>query len=182
MLCPAYLYALLMTPLGCNNIYEQQYQMHRFLTEFWKAPIAANDIGYISFRNPNHYILDIWGLGSYTALSHRDNENVGWMDTLAKEHNINMAIIYPRKTLPENWKRIAVLSLGHRRTTVSGPRVGFYSTNPETEPSARDALQAFASTLPPKVKLVFEQPLKHQAVPDSPPSIETAIGIHVPED
>ena len=35
--------AVALTPLAANNIYEQQYQMHRFATENYGAAIGASD-------------------------------------------------------------------------------------------------------------------------------------------
>ncbi len=34
--------------------YEGSYQLHRFVTEFYNRPVAANFIGYINFENPNY--------------------------------------------------------------------------------------------------------------------------------
>jgi len=154
VLCPAYLYAHIMTPLGCSNVYEQQYQMHRFITQYWKQPVAANDIGYISFQNSKHYILDIWGLGSYTALKNRADTNPAWMQQLAKKHGTNLAMIYLREPLPVNWKKVATLRLGHRRTTVSEANVAFYALNDETVPEIQEALEAFSESLPSGVVLL----------------------------
>ena len=56
-----YLASLLTIPVAANNIYEQQFQMHRFATGWWKKPIAVNDLGWVAFRN-DAYVLDLWGL------------------------------------------------------------------------------------------------------------------------
>ena len=61
--CGPYLEAVVLTPLAANNIYEQQYQMRRFVTESHAAPVGANDLGLISYRN-DHYVLDLEGLAS----------------------------------------------------------------------------------------------------------------------
>ena len=65
-----YFMGLATLPLASNNIYEQQYQMHRFAVDFWGKPVAVNDLGYVSYRNPN-YVLDLWGLASPQALKAR---------------------------------------------------------------------------------------------------------------
>src|SRR5262249_29726849 len=55
-----------LTPASSRAIYEQNYQMHRFVADFYRRPVGVNDIGWVSYRNPN-YVLDLWGLGSETA-------------------------------------------------------------------------------------------------------------------
>src|SRR5690606_5192818 len=59
-------YVFATTPQGARNIDRQQHQMHRLVTECWRMPVAVNDLGWVSFRN-DHYVLDLWGLGSETA-------------------------------------------------------------------------------------------------------------------
>ncbi|HEY3377263.1 MAG TPA: hypothetical protein VGL77_07180, partial [Armatimonadota bacterium] len=47
-----------------SNIYQQQYQMARFLREYYPhAPVIANDIGAISYFTDIH-LLDLYGLGT----------------------------------------------------------------------------------------------------------------------
>lgn len=43
---------LAQTPAACHNIYQQQFQMHRFVTEYYRGPVAVNDLGWVSYRNP----------------------------------------------------------------------------------------------------------------------------------
>lgn len=31
-----------------NETYRQQYQLHRFVTQFWRQPVAVNDLGWMS--------------------------------------------------------------------------------------------------------------------------------------
>ena len=63
------------TPIASRGIYEQQYQMHRFVVDYWKKPVAVNDLGWVSYRNPN-YVLDIWGLGSEEVRKLRASGNM----------------------------------------------------------------------------------------------------------
>jgi len=48
-----YICALFTLPVASNNIYEQQYQMHRFVVDYYKRPVAVNDLGYVSYKNHN---------------------------------------------------------------------------------------------------------------------------------
>jgi hypothetical protein len=54
MLNRGYVKGTLETPLAGRGVYEQQYQMHRFAVEFYKRPVAVNDLGWVSYRNPNY--------------------------------------------------------------------------------------------------------------------------------
>jgi hypothetical protein len=51
------------TPFASRGIYERQFQMHRFATDFYKEPVAVNDVGWVSYNN-DAFVLDLWGLGS----------------------------------------------------------------------------------------------------------------------
>ena len=49
-------------------VYEQQFQMHRFLANFPGRIVAVNDLGLVSYdRPPGLYVLDLWGLASPEA-------------------------------------------------------------------------------------------------------------------
>ncbi|HEY0341328.1 MAG TPA: hypothetical protein VGC34_11030, partial [Steroidobacteraceae bacterium] len=56
----SYYFTLATTPFATNNIYDQQYQMHRFATEFYREAVAVNDLGWVALRNPD-YVLDLAG-------------------------------------------------------------------------------------------------------------------------
>src|SRR5690606_29933782 len=52
------------TPLGMRNVYEQQYQMAKFIHEYYRtSAIGANDVGAITFLNEIK-LVDLYGLGS----------------------------------------------------------------------------------------------------------------------
>jgi len=157
-----YLMAILLTPIASNNIYEQQYQMQRFIQDYHHQPIAVNDLGLASYGNSN-YVLDLWGLGKLEAFYARaDRKPENWMNQLAKPHNVQTAIIYDTwfPTVPPNWIRVATLHLSKLRLTPAEPEVSFYALNQEALPHMYSALKAFQKALPPKVELKFEDP-KH---------------------
>jgi small basic protein len=79
LLSPPYLYALLITPVAANNIYEQNLQMRRFITEYVREPVAVNDIGFVSWRNPDD-IIDLLGLASLEAQKRRrTSQSSSWV-------------------------------------------------------------------------------------------------------
>jgi hypothetical protein len=71
-----YLMVTLTTPLASRGIFEQTYQMHRLAVDFYKQPVGVNDIGWVSYRNPN-YVLDLTGLGSEAARKARTKPGAG---------------------------------------------------------------------------------------------------------
>lgn len=143
------------TPLASANIYVQQYQMHRFATEFLPRPVALNDLGYVSFRNPI-YVLDLWGLGSEDARKRRADPDFGPDDirALASERDIAYAMVYDDwlgEAIPEEWCRIAELQT--IAISAGSGRVAFYAVDPDIEGEMRVQLRAFAATLPDGAKL-----------------------------
>jgi hypothetical protein len=101
------------TAISANNIFEQQYQMHRFVQDYYREPVAINDLGWVAYENPQ-YVLDLWGLASLEALQARMTAtNPAWMDELARKHNVKLAIIYDSwfRKKPPAWKAVAVMEL-----------------------------------------------------------------------
>lgn len=141
-------------PLASNNIYEQQYQMHRFVTEFYKAPVAVNDLGWVAYQN-EHYVLDLWGLASKEALNKRRRAmGTNWMDNLTRRYDVRLAMLYGHwfKKVPESWRSLGKLHLGKKRITPAGSAVVFYALDPEVEEHARALLSDFQRVLPSGVR------------------------------
>ena len=152
-----YLDGLSTIPTAANNIYEQQYQMHRFTVEFYQKPVAVNDLGYVSYKN-NQYVLDLWGLASVEAqqLRARDGD-AQWMDRLAEEKNVELAMIYDGwfRRLPQNWIKVGELHLGKKRVTPAESTVAFYAMNENSKQEIIRGLQDFVTTLPKGVVFTF---------------------------
>lgn len=139
----------LRAPTESHDIFLQQYQMHRFVTQHWHQPVAVNDLGWVSWRN-DAYVLDLWGLGSYEALKLRASEKGdAWMATLCQRHGVKVALVYDDwfNGTPPEWRRVATLS---RFQGKARPRddVAIYATAPEAVSELRSALERFAQTLP----------------------------------
>jgi hypothetical protein len=151
-----YWHALYTLPVASSNIYEQQHQMHRFAVEFWKAPVAVNDLGWVSFRN-DHYVLDLWGLASRQALEKRWSKDSGdWMTDLCASRDVRLAMMYERwlADVPSAWIPIADLPLSGSRISVAKSSVTFFALDEEARNRALPLLEAFEADLPRGVKLL----------------------------
>jgi hypothetical protein len=151
-----YFETLALTPLASNNIYEQQYQMHRFITEFYRKPVAVNDLGWPTYRNEK-YVLDLLGLASEPIRRQRRYRgfSAGYLAQVVREENIGLVMIYdewfPMK--PKNWLKVAMMHLGKRRVAPARGVVSFYVT-PRGDPQyTLMRLREFHKTLPSGVAL-----------------------------
>ncbi|TWH51628.1 hypothetical protein [Sporomusa sp. KB1] len=143
------------TAIAANNIFEQQYQMHRFVNDYYKAPVAINDLGWVAYENPN-YVLDLWGLASLEALKSRQTAtDSAWMDKLASKHNVKLAIIYDSwfRNKPFTWRPVAVMELGKERITPASNYVTFYALDSNSYEKVKPMLLQFKDSLPNGVKL-----------------------------
>lgn len=135
-----------------QNIYLQQYQMHRFAADHLRAPVAVNDLGWVSFENPA-YVLDLWGLGSEQArLARAGAQGPGWIDDLARAKGVKVAMVYESwfTALPPSWRRLGTLELKVGLKSVADGRVTFFLVDPAAGPEVAAKLDAWAATLPRK--------------------------------
>lgn len=148
-----------LSPLASNNIYEQQHQMGRFVREYYRRPVAVNDLGLVSFKNDT-YVLDLWGLASKSAFEMRAKEMRGgdpgdWMNDFSQRENVKFAMIYEPwfHKIPQNWHKVAQLHLSKMKLTPAYETVDFYSLDVAKTPELVQKLNAFKTTLPPGVRL-----------------------------
>lgn len=145
---------LLSTPTAAANIYQQQYQMHRFVTEYYQNPVAVNDIGYVSYHN-DRYVLDLWGLSSYETLR-RYYKQPDWLATIAHDYDINLIMVYEKEfDIPKNWIKLGELRLGVPLVSAADSRVSFYASHESAISEIYAALQRFVPTLPGNAKFIF---------------------------
>lgn len=144
-----YLSNMLQTPAASLNIYQQQFQMHRFVQEYFPARVAVNDLGYVAFRNTG-YVLDLWGLGSEEARRvSRDNQwTAELLGEITRRHDISYAMIYDTwfRDVPSEWCRIG--NLVTSQVTSASDTVAFYLIDAGEEQRMREALEAFSAGLP----------------------------------
>lgn len=156
LLCVIYCRAIVLGPIASNNIYEQQFQMHRLVRDHYPGPVAVNDLGWVAYRN-DHYVLDLWGLGSEKARKERfkDSRQTQWMTDFARRHKVRLVMVYDQwfPTLPSSWKPIASIELGRFRVTPAQAKVVFYLTELAERETFCRALRDWAEQLPASVTL-----------------------------
>lgn len=146
-----YVGVLITVPVASNDIYLQQYQMARFVRDFWRSPVGVNDLGMVALRS-NSYVLDFAGLASQEALfalseEPRDHQ---WMEKLAKSHNVNLVMIYTIDfpDIPKNWTLVGRLRLNVPLITPANDVVDFYIRDPSLINTLKGELQTFSRSLP----------------------------------
>jgi hypothetical protein len=154
--CLPYIRWIWRIPLAANNIYEQQYQMHRFVNDFYRAPVAVNDLGLVSYHNPN-FVLDLGGLASEKARILKAS------DASAEEYRafvagsgVHLVIIYDEwfpDQIPASWIKVASMDLSRERVSSAQAEVQFYATDAVTASQLQPELQSFSKSLPQGVKL-----------------------------
>jgi hypothetical protein len=150
-----YLSAALVSPFRARNIYDQQYQMGRFAREFYQHPVAVNDLGLVSYQNPN-FVLDLWGLGSEQVRKAKLAGTYGpeRMAELAANYDVGVVMIYDSwfpNGLPASWTKVAVLHANP--VTAARADITFYRTPSADAATVAQSLKAFAATLPPRDRL-----------------------------
>jgi len=145
-------------PFAAQNIYEQQFQMHRLLADYYPKPVAVNDLGLTAFRNEQH-VLDLLGLGSHQALdlyiTEPDSE---WITRLADANSVRLAMVYDEwfPSLPTPWVLLGVLHRDGLMVSTANNEVFMYARDKASAEMARPSLHAWAATLPPKVRFELE--------------------------
>lgn len=154
-----YLDNTLKVPSASLNIYQQQYQMHRFVTDYWRGAVAVNDIGLVSYDNP-YLVVDLWGLGSETIRQlHRAGKlTPEVMDRYLSDRGVTLVMIYDawfrqHGLLPDAWRKVADL----HTSKVSTPfdRVAIYATRNQGYSEIMSLLHAFNATLPKGAEMLF---------------------------
>ncbi len=143
-------------PAAAFNIYEQQAQMSRFVRDFYRGPVAVEDLGYVAWRNP-FYVLDIAGLGSEEVRQARLTGRSDWLAELTERHEIGLVMAYPRliPTSPKDWVPVATLTLGSPRIVPADDTVVFFRTPRGSKQAIDDALHRFKAGLPGRAALEF---------------------------
>ena len=144
---------------GAVEIDEQQYQMHRFVADFYRHDVAVNDIGLVSYQRPRDvYILDVFGLASPEA-SRQTDKTAPWLADIVQRHGIQMAMLYSAWfKIPPAWTPLAKMCLDSPNQHVSERCVTFYSTSEATKQASLLSLQQFAPTVPSGVDITFLPP------------------------
>ena len=150
--------ALIFLPQASKNIYEQQYQMARFIRRYYQgSTIALNDIGAVNFLADVH-CLDLWGLGNYevTQLMHRHEYHTRDILRLSKEWGVKVALVYDAwytsvGGLPRDWVWVGQWALPDN-VVAGGDTVSIYAVDESETISLMQKLQDFSPLLPKEVK------------------------------
>ena len=141
------------------NIFEQQYQMGKFLQKYYpNAPVAANDIGAVSYFTKGT-VVDLWGLGSNEIA--RSRKEGSWtpafMDSFSKENRVRLAIIYDswfNNGLQPYWKKVATWQVPDN-VVLGDDTVSFYAVDSSGSEEIRRNLVEFEKQLPVAVKVRY---------------------------
>lgn len=144
-------YSITKIPIASNNIYDQQYQMARFVKRFYNNQVVAlNDIGAVNFYADIHCV-DMVGLSNRDIANLRINNLMrpSILEKVTASQNVRIAIVYniwfPKP--PESW--IAVGEWIIKNNVVCGSeKVSFYATNRNEAIFLNDSLKEFSRFLP----------------------------------
>ncbi len=142
-------YSTLSTPMAARAIHNQQYAMAMIAKNLDEA-VAVNDLGLVAL-NSNHYVLDLWGLGSLEALKLRKSETGSqWIQTLMDKNGVHYAFIYddwfPQH--PANWTKVADLRLGVPKIAAAFDTVAFYATDEVSAQKLRGTMKTYQTAHP----------------------------------
>lgn len=158
--CQPYLANLKRLPVAANNIHEQHYQAHRFAVDHLAEKVAANDIGYLAWRNPEP-VLDLYGLGCERTLALRAqaSQRPDWLRDLVAREGARAALVYEHwyeDQIPGDWVRIGRLRLSRENVFVAGEELSFFATDAAYVQVVRDAATNFVRDLPAGVVFAFD--------------------------
>lgn len=143
---------------ACKDIYEQQYQMARFVSRYYPdETIVINDIGYVSYLSEGQ-IVDLWGLAT---LEVTDAMRAGTLDekfveNLARQRGAPVAITYRLTFIPQAWEEIASWTIRHRRVAYSDT-VHFFAIESDRADEMEANLREFEILLPEGVSVCYAE-------------------------
>ncbi len=129
-----------------GNIYQQQYQMRRFVHGWLQEPVAVNDLGLVSMGY-DEYVLDLWGLATPAAL--QGASDPAWVDSVAAVNGVNYAIVY-RDEIPgiQHWVHVARMQIAPPLVVCVNGGVDFLAAPWASADSLRVMLYDFKETVP----------------------------------
>lgn len=146
-------------PQASSNIYEQQFQMAKFVNMFYNGrKVALNDIGAVNYFSEIHCV-DLWGLGNLDASKMRRSGIFGEKEIfdLTTNDKADIAIVYDSwfleegsSVLPPGWKKAGEWKINNN-IVASDDRISFYALKPDEEQRLIEYLKKFSGLLPPGV-------------------------------
>lgn len=156
------------TPRASTNIYEQQYQMGKFLKQFYNGKgVALNDIGTSNFF-ADIKCVDLWGLSNLeiSKLRRGGNFTEQKIREISEKHNVSVSIVYDSwfaegdsTILPKEWKRTGKWKITNN--VIAGDSiVSFYALSSEEAELLSRSLEDFSNSLPRTVMYEKITPVK----------------------
>lgn len=146
-------------PAAARNIYEQQYQMGRFLqTGYHHTAVAANDVGAVSYLS-NNRILDLWGLGNNVVAAGKLHGQYSpqFLQQFTGREHVKIAVVYDTwfdSTLLQQWTKVASWKISNN-VICGADEVFFYAVDPAEATSLYNKLAAYKPLLPPGVVVTY---------------------------
>jgi hypothetical protein len=150
--------ALVRLENAANTIYEQPYQMARFVRKYYQgSSVALNDIGAVNYYADIH-CLDLAGLGSLSVAKAKlaSNLNSTTINELARRGNTRIAILFEswfhdsdsgKSQLPSQWVLVGTWTIPHN--IVAGDKtVSIFAVDPSEAPHLTQCLKEFSLQLP----------------------------------
>lgn len=139
---------------AARNIYEQQYQMGRFLKQFYEGErVVANDIGAICYF-ADIKLLDTVGLGTIEiARAVRAGvATTGFIENLARQKDARIAVIYDDWMkeyggVPDSWIFCGAWQISDNYI-CGGSMVSFYAVDEQAAGPLMENLRDFQGLLP----------------------------------
>jgi len=137
---------------ACENVYDQQYQMARFVHQYYNnTPLAFNDIGAISYYSDGRK-LDLYGIGSIEVAKNKKQNTwtAGCADSMSRRDRIKIAIVYDSWFWPallHHWSKIASWRI-YNNVGAAEDSVSFYAVDTAGVSLLRKNLQAWQPSLP----------------------------------
>lgn len=150
MIAPGFMGSFVNLVSASHAIYLQQYQMARLAHDYWRKPIAVNDIGIVGYRNPN-YVLDLVGLADREARIAAWSADPLAVDAYIRSRDVELVLVYRRwfKTPARaNWHAVGELFRPADLTGFGDGSVLFMTPYADRTEAIRAALRPWAATLP----------------------------------
>jgi hypothetical protein len=152
--------AAVWAPLASRTIYEQQYQMARFVHDYARGcGVALNDIGAVAFFGDAE-VVDLAGLAclpvARATLARRADSR--WLASYCAARGAWVAIVYEpwlgrRGGVPPGWRAVTRWIV-RDNYAAGGDTVTVFSTEPRYDASVRAAVRAFEPGMPERVTRV----------------------------
>jgi hypothetical protein len=143
-----------------QGIYDQQYQMHRLITEELREPVAVNDLGHVAYANP-YRVVDLWGLGDHGARRLRAAGEPGWLGELMDERGVSIAMVYSSwfgDDLPADWILVGRMRNPDLQGGPAEDTVDLYATDDAAARRLREALERFEPSDPDRTVVELVEP------------------------